>query len=82
MQLEAACQALAAHDETPFVAAVSGRSNVVASVTCRDLDRPVPLRDRRKVGAVEGVQSMEISPVLRRLKQAGALVDGDRLVTP
>ena len=35
-----------------------------------------------KVGAIDGVQNMEISPVLRRLKQAGALVDGDRLADP
>ena len=79
--LEATCAALAQHDEAPFVAALSGPSNVVASVTCRDLDelyRYVTV----KVGAIAGVQNMEISPVLRRLKQAGALVDGDRLADP
>lgn len=81
VQLEAACQAMAGHDETPFVAAVSGRANVLASVTCADLDHLYRYVTTR-VGAVEGVQSIEISPVLRRLKQAGALLDGDRLVTP
>jgi hypothetical protein len=28
------------------------------------------------------VQTLEISPVLRRIKQAGALMDGDRLANP
>ena len=32
-----------------------------------------------KLGAVDGVQQLEISPVLRLLKQAGTLMDGDRL---
>jgi DNA-binding Lrp family transcriptional regulator len=77
-QLESACLAMASHPETPFVAAVSGRANVVASVTCRNLDHLYTYVTTR-VGAVEGVQSIEISPVLRRLKQAGAMVDGDRL---
>jgi DNA-binding Lrp family transcriptional regulator len=79
--LEATCTALAEHDEAPFVAALSGPSNVVASVTCRDLDELYQYVTA-KVGAIDGVQNMEISPVLRRLKQAGALVDGDRLADP
>jgi DNA-binding Lrp family transcriptional regulator len=78
--LESTCVALATHDETPFVAALSGRSNVVASVTCRDLDELYEYVTT-KIAAIDGVQSMEISPVLRRLKQAGTLVDGDRLET-
>jgi DNA-binding Lrp family transcriptional regulator len=79
-QLETACLALAAHDETPFVAALSGRSNIVAAVTCRDLD-DLYAYVTTKIAAIDGVQSMEISPVLRQLKQAGTLVDGDRLGT-
>ncbi len=78
-RLHETCAALSTHRETPFVAAISGRANVVASVTCRslsDLYRYVTER----VGAIDGVQSFEVSPVLRRLKQAGTLVDGDRLV--
>jgi DNA-binding Lrp family transcriptional regulator len=80
-QLETACLTIADHEEAPFVAAVSGRTNVLASVTCADLDHLYRYVTTR-VGAVEGVQNIEISPVLRRLKQAGALLDGDRLVTP
>jgi DNA-binding Lrp family transcriptional regulator len=77
-RLHDTCAALSAHPETPFVAAISGRANIVASVTCRslsDLYRYVTER----VGPLDGVQSFEVSPILRRLKQAGTLVDGDRL---
>ena len=76
--LDAACQALSGRPETPFVAAVSGRANVVVSVTCRDLDELYGYVTAR-LGAVDGVQAVEVAPVLRRLKQAGAMVDGDRL---
>ena len=80
-RLEATCAAIATHDETPFVAALSGPSNVVASVTCRDLDE-LYRYVTDKIGAIEGIAALEISPVLRRLKQAGTLVDGDRLADP
>ena len=77
-QLDAACLALSTHPEAPFVAAVSGRANVVVSVTCRDLDELYGYMTAR-LGVIDGVQAVEIAPVLRRLKQAGAMVDGDRL---
>jgi DNA-binding Lrp family transcriptional regulator len=78
--LDATCRTLTGHGETPFVAAISGRANVMASVTCRSLDDLYRYVTER-VGPIKGVQSIEISPVLRRLKQAGAFVDEDRLVT-
>jgi DNA-binding Lrp family transcriptional regulator len=80
-QLESAGGALARHDEVPFAAAVSGPANLVASVTCRSLDELYGYVTT-KVGAIDGVQSLEISPVLRRIKQAGALMAGDRLANP
>lgn len=76
--LDAACHALSRHTEAPFVAAISGRANVVVSVTCRDLDHLYTYTTER-IGAIDGVTAVEVSPVLRRLKQAGSLVDGDRL---
>jgi DNA-binding Lrp family transcriptional regulator len=79
--LEAAGKALADHDEVPFAAAISGPANVVASVTCRSLEHLYSYVTT-KLGPLTGVQSVEISPVLRRIKQAGALVDGDRLAHP
>ena len=79
-RLDATCRILTEHVETPFVAAISGRENVIASVTCRTLDELYCYVTER-VGQIEGVQSMEVSPVLRRMKQAGTLVDEGRLVT-
>jgi DNA-binding Lrp family transcriptional regulator len=76
--LAATCAALSGHAEASFVAAISGAANVIASVTCRSLDE-LYRYVTEKIGAVDGVQSCEVSPVLRRIKQAGTLVDGDRL---
>jgi len=77
-ELESVCGALGQHREVPFVAAISGRANVMASVTCRSLDH-LYRYVTAQVGAVQGVQALEVWPVLRRIKQAGALRDGDRL---
>lgn len=79
-QLDAACRAITEHEETPFVAAISGRANVIVAVTCRSLDGLYRYVTER-VGQIEGVRSIEISPVLRRIKQAGTLVDQGLLVT-
>jgi DNA-binding Lrp family transcriptional regulator len=76
--LDAACRALSAHGETPFVAAITGQQNVMASLTLRDLDALYTYVTER-IGAIEGVQAVEVSPVLRRIKQAGTMMDGDRL---
>jgi DNA-binding Lrp family transcriptional regulator len=80
-QLQATGIALAEHPEVPFAAAISGPANLVASVTCRSL-ADLYAYVTSKLGALAGVQSLEISPVLRRIKQAGALVEGDRLAPP
>jgi DNA-binding Lrp family transcriptional regulator len=77
-QLDAACRTLSRHTEAPFVAAISGRANLVVSVTCRDLDELYEYATAR-LGSIDGVQTIEVAPVMQRLKQAGALVDGDRL---
>jgi DNA-binding Lrp family transcriptional regulator len=79
--LAAAGEAIAAHREVPYAAAVTGRANLSVSVICRDIDE---LYDfvTTKVGALDGVQQVEVSPVLRRVKQAGALVAGNRFLPP
>ncbi len=79
--LAAAGAAIAAHREVPYAAAVTGRANLSVSVICRDIDE---LYDfvTTKVGALDGVQQVEVSPVLRRVKQAGALLAGNRFVPP
>jgi DNA-binding Lrp family transcriptional regulator len=78
-RLDDACRTIATHGEAPFVAAISGRANVVVSVTCRSLDHLYRYVTER-VGPIDGVQSIEVSPVLRRMKQGGTLVDEGRLL--
>jgi DNA-binding Lrp family transcriptional regulator len=79
--LAAAGAAIAAHREVPYAAAVTGRANLTASVVCRDVDE-LYAYVTTKIGAVEGVREVEVSPVLRRIKQAGALLAGSLLAEP
>jgi DNA-binding Lrp family transcriptional regulator len=77
-QLAAAGELIADHPEVPFASAITGTANIVAAVVCRDtgsLYRYVTTR----IGAIAGVRQLEISPMLRRVKRAGTLVDGQRL---
>ncbi|WP_018503115.1 Lrp/AsnC family transcriptional regulator [Parafrankia discariae] len=74
-------QALADLPEVAFAAARSGRHNLVASVVCRDLADLYAFTTRR-VGQLDGIQTLEISPVFRTVKQSGAWTDDGRLVEP
>ena len=67
--------------EIAFAAAVSGPHNIHAVAHCRDLDELFEFTSDR-LGSLAGLQSMEVSPVLRHVKQAGTLLSGDRLVEP
>jgi DNA-binding Lrp family transcriptional regulator len=69
---------LARHEEVPFVAAITGSANLVANVLCRDSEALYEYVTT-KIGAVDGVRHLETSPMLRRVKQAGTLMDGLRL---
>ncbi|MBL7519779.1 Lrp/AsnC family transcriptional regulator [Frankia sp. CNm7] len=74
-------QALAELPEVAFAAALSGPHNLVAAVVCRDLADLYTFTTRR-VGQLEGVQTMEVSPIFRAVKQAGARTDEGRLLDP
>ncbi|MFR0357247.1 Lrp/AsnC family transcriptional regulator [Streptomyces sediminimaris] len=74
-------RALAREPEIAFAAAVSGPFNLHAVAHCRDLDELFEFTSDR-VGSLAGLQSMEVSPVLRHIKQAGTLLSGGRLVEP
>jgi DNA-binding Lrp family transcriptional regulator len=78
-ELDNAGRALSRAPEVAFAAAISGPTNLSAAVICRDLDALYGFMTRT-VGPIAGVQSMEVSPVMRHVKQAGALTSGDRLV--
>jgi DNA-binding Lrp family transcriptional regulator len=75
-ELDAAGVALRAQPEVAFAAAISGPQNLTASVTCRDLDHLYHFATQQ-VGALPGVQALEISPVLRHVKQSGAVISGE-----
>jgi len=80
-ELHRAGVALGAAQEIAFAGAITGPQNLTAVVLCRD----VPALYRfvtEKIGAIAGVQSLEICPTLRTVKQAGALTDGSRLLVP
>jgi len=72
---------LAREPEIAFAAAVSGPHNLHAVAHCRDLDELFEFTTDR-VGSLPGLQSMEVSPILQHVKQAGTLLAGDRLVDP
>ncbi len=61
-----------------FAAAISGPYNLNAVAHCRDLDELFEFSTER-IGALSGVQSMELSPLHQQVKQAGTLVYEDRL---
>lgn len=71
--------ALAAHRETGFVAATTGAANVFAVVTCRSSEHLFRYVTER-VGALPGVQQLDLAPYLRRVKQFGSRVVDGRLV--
>jgi DNA-binding Lrp family transcriptional regulator len=64
--------------ETAYAAAVSGPANLLASIVCRNSDEVYHCLTHN-IGALEGVRSVEVSPVIRRLKQAGTRMEGPRL---
>ncbi|MCZ2828442.1 AsnC family transcriptional regulator [Modestobacter sp. VKM Ac-2986] len=73
-------ESLAREPETAFAAVVTGPANLMVSVTCRDTAHLYRFLTER-VGALP-VRTLETSTVLRRVKQAGSLMDGPRLTDP
>jgi DNA-binding Lrp family transcriptional regulator len=79
--LDAVGRELTSHEETAFVAAISGVSNLYVSVLARYADELYRYLTT-KVGAIGAIRQVEVSPVLLRVKQAGTIMDGDRLPNP
>jgi DNA-binding Lrp family transcriptional regulator len=79
--LAATGEQLAGHPEIAFAAAVSGSANLAASILCRDLE-DLYQYVTTKISAVAGLRQLAISPVLRRTKQAGSQMLGQRLAPP
>lgn len=78
-QLTATGAALAAHPAVPFAAAITGPTNLVASVLTVELAGIYGFVTDA-LATMPGVTGYEISPATRQIKQAGSLVHGDRLV--
>ncbi|WP_369374362.1 Lrp/AsnC family transcriptional regulator [Promicromonospora sp. Populi] len=78
-RLAATGDALSAHPETTFTAAVTGSANLLVTVTCRTLE-DLYTYVTTKVGALDAVQQVDVVPVLRRLKQAGTRLHNGRLI--
>lgn len=74
-------EALATHPQVPFAAAVTGPANLVATANCHDLDDLYGYLTT-ELATVDGIQEVEVALMIRRIKQAGALMDGDRLAAP
>ena len=60
-------EALAAHPEVPFVAAVTGATNLYANVLCPDPSALFTYLTTR-IAALPGVQRMETAPVVKTIK--------------
>jgi Lrp/AsnC ligand binding domain len=69
---------VAALEPTTFVAAVSGPANLATSVVCRSETELYGLLTH-EIGAIDSIHSAEVSPVIRRVKQAGTVLRGTRL---
>jgi DNA-binding Lrp family transcriptional regulator len=72
---------IAAHPEVEFSGAISGSANLVVSAICRDSPDLYRYLTRR-LGAIEAIRQSEVVVATRRLKQAGTIMDGDRLPSP
>jgi DNA-binding Lrp family transcriptional regulator len=77
-ELQSVGHALADCRQVAFAGAITGPQNLTASVVCRDVADLYSFITR-DVGSIPGVQTLEVAPVLRHVKQAGSLTDGNRL---
>ncbi|TDD60037.1 Lrp/AsnC family transcriptional regulator [Actinomadura darangshiensis] len=71
-RLDHVATTIAGHDELAVVAATTGPTNLLAQALCTgpaDLHRYLT----RRLGVLDGIQTLETAPVLATLKRAGAL---------
>ncbi|GAB3912040.1 transcriptional regulator [Microlunatus endophyticus] len=80
-QLDRVGREIADIPEVGYAAAISGRTNLMASLTCRDLDHLYQVASDR-IGSIAGIVSMQIEPATRIVKQSGGLVVDGRLIEP
>ena len=71
---------VAAHDEIVSALALSGRTNVLAIVICRDLDHLYRYLAER-LATVDGITAYDVDVRSTRLKQTASLISHGRLVS-
>jgi DNA-binding Lrp family transcriptional regulator len=69
---------IALHPEVGFVGAVSGPASLVVAVTCRDTTDLYRYITER-LAPITAIRQHEVTVTVRHLKQAGTVMDGDRL---
>jgi DNA-binding Lrp family transcriptional regulator len=77
-ELEATGRRLAEHDVVTFASATTGSTNLMISVACRD-NNDLYRYVTDDLGSIAALRQLEVTPVLRRLKQGGSMMVGDRL---
>ncbi|TDV39801.1 Lrp/AsnC family transcriptional regulator [Actinophytocola oryzae] len=68
--LKATADTVAAHPETSFAAVTTGRTNLVATVVCRDAGDLYRYLTER-VGGLDDVHTVETAPLMRTVKRSG-----------
>lgn len=66
--------AIAQHPEVPFVGAASGKSNVIATVLCRD-DYDLYRYLTERIAGLDGVNALEVALIIRTAKRAAAVLE-------
>jgi len=77
--LEQVGRTLADLPQVGFIAAMSGSSNMIVTGTFRDLSDLYAFTTTQ-VGALDGIQTLEVIPFTRIVKQSGGIVVDGRLV--
>ncbi|HEY7430126.1 MAG TPA: AsnC family transcriptional regulator [Streptosporangiaceae bacterium] len=73
--------AIAQHPEVPFVAATSGKSNLIATVLCRD-DYDLYRYLTERIAGLDGVTALEAALIIRTAKRAAAVLEPERSSEP
>ncbi|GAB3258030.1 Lrp/AsnC family transcriptional regulator [Kineosporia babensis] len=79
--LERVGRELAQHKEIAYVAAISGDRSLMGTAVTKDPEHLYRYVSRR-LGEIPGIQQLEISPILRRLKQNSSFMREGRLYAP
>jgi DNA-binding Lrp family transcriptional regulator len=79
--LDGVAEQIARHDEVASVSAISGRTNLMAIVICRDVAHLYRYLGQR-LSTVSHIQGYDVGIRTQRLKQAHSLVANGRLVQP